>query len=119
MKKSSKPFIGKILILLVVSALMVLLSVGLRFKNEELTRKLVDLEKKLNEESTSKVNLIAEFQAYSSEDRIVSIAEDKLGMKRRIEPKITVKIDNDLIDKVKKELKAMTTNTTHKDSKQI
>ena len=106
MKKSSKPFIGKILIVLVVSAVMVLLSVGLRFKNEELTRKIVGLEKKLNDESTVKVNLIAEFQAYSSEERIVSIAENKLGMKRRIEPKITVKIDEDLIEKVNEELKS-------------
>ena len=106
MKKSSKPFIGKILIVLVVSAVMVLLSVGLRFKNEELTRKIVGLEKKLNDESTAKVNLIAEFQAYGSEERIVSIAENKLGMKRRIEPKITVNIDEDLIEKVNEELKS-------------
>lgn len=106
MKKSSKPLIGKILVVLVVSAIMVLLSVGLRFKNEELTRKIVEMEKKLNDESTTKVNLIAEFQSYSSEERIVSIAENKLGMKRRIEPKITVKVDEDLIEKVNKELKS-------------
>lgn len=106
MKKSSKPLIGKILILLVITALMVLLSVGLRFKNEELTRKIVVLEKKLSEESTNKVNLIAEYQAYSSEERIVSIAENKLGMKRRTQPKITVKVDGNLIEKVNKELES-------------
>ena len=60
MKKSAKPFIVKILFLLVVSAVLILLNIGLRFKNEELTRKIVQQGKKLNEESTKKVNLIAE-----------------------------------------------------------
>lgn len=106
MKKSAKPFIVKILFLLVVSAVMILLNVGLRFKNEELTRKIVQQGKKLNEESTKKVNLIAEFQAYSSEERIVSIAENKLEMKRRTQPKITVKIDKKLIDKINKEMES-------------
>lgn len=106
MKKSAKPFIVKILFLLVVSAVMILLNVGLRFKNEELTRKIVQEGKKLNEESTKKVNLIAEFQAYSSEERIVSIAENKLEMKRRTQPKITVKIDKKLIDKINKEMES-------------
>lgn len=106
MKKSAKPFIVKILFILVVSAVMILLSVGLRFKNEELTRKIVQQGKKLNEESNRKINLIAEFQAYSSEERIVSIAENKLEMKRRAQPKITVKIDKNLIDKVNKELES-------------
>lgn len=104
MKKSAKPFIVKILFLLVVSVIMLLLSVGLRFKNEELTRKVVKLEKKVNEENARKVNLIAGYQEYSSEERIVSIAENKLGMKRRILPKITVKIDKNLLEKVNKEL---------------
>lgn len=106
MKKSAKPLIVKIIFLLIVGALMVLLSIGLRFKNEELTRKVVELEKKVNEESTRKVNLIAGYQAYSSEERIVSIAENKLGMKRRTQPKITVKVDKNLIGKVNKELES-------------
>ncbi len=106
MKKSAKPFIVKILLLLVVSAIMILLNVGLRFKNEDLIRSIVQQGKKLNEESTKKVNLIAEFQAFSSEERIVSIAENKLEMKRRTQPKITVKVDKKLIDKINKELES-------------
>ena len=106
MKKSAKPFIVKILFLLVVSAVLILLNIGLRFKNEELTRNIVQQGKKLNEESTKKVNLIAEFQSYSSEERIVSIAENKLEMQRRTQPKITVKVDKKLIDKINKELEA-------------
>jgi len=106
MKKSAKPFIVKILLLLVVSAIMILLNVGLRFKNEDLIRRIVQQGKKLNEESTKKVNLIAEFQAFSSEERIVSIAENKLEMKRRTQPKITVKVDKKLIDKINKELES-------------
>lgn len=106
MKKSAKPFIVKIILLLVVSAVMILLNVGLRFKNEDLIRSIVQQGKKLNEESTKKVNLIAEFQAFSSEERIVSIAENKLEMKRRTQPKITVKVDKKLIDKINKELES-------------
>jgi len=106
MKKSAKPFIVKIILLLVVSAVMILLNVGLRFKNEDLIRRIVQQGKKLNEESTKKVNLIAEFQAFSSEERIVSIAENKLEMKRRTQPKITVKVDKKLIDKINKELES-------------
>ena len=105
MKKSAKPIIVKFLFFLLAITTMVLISVGLRFRNEELTRKIVDLVKRMNEERTKKVNLIAEYQAYSSEDRIVTIAENKLVMKRRTEPKINVSVNKNLIDKVNKELR--------------
>ena len=75
MKKSAKPFIIKIIFLLVVVTSMVLVSIGLRFKYEELMREKSELNNKLKEERTKTVNLIAEYHAYSSEEKIISVPD--------------------------------------------
>ena len=106
MKRSAKPFIIKIIFLLVVITSIVLLSIGLRFKYEELIRKKSELNKTLKDERSKKINLIAEFQAYSSEEKIISIAENKLGMIRRTQPKITITVNKNLIEKVNEKLKS-------------
>lgn len=106
MKNSAKPFIIKIIFLLIVVTSMVLVSIGLRFKYEELMREKSKLNKIIKEERSLKVNLIAEYQAYSSKEKIISVAENKLGMVRRTQPKITVNVDKDLIKKVNEELKS-------------
>lgn len=106
MKQSAKPFIIKIIFLLIVVTSMVLVSIGLRFKYEELMREKSKLNKILKEERSLKVNLIAEYQAYSSKEKIILVAENKLGMVRRTQPKITVNVDKDLIKKVNEELKS-------------
>ncbi len=106
MKQSAKPFIIKIIFLLVVVTSMVLVSIGLRFKYEELIREKSELNKILKEKRTQKVNLIAKFQAFSSKEKIISIAENKLGMIRRTQPKITINVNKDLIKKVNDKLKS-------------
>ena len=106
MKKSAKPAILMVLILLLVATALVLSNVGLRFKYEELVRKKVELDKSLKDQRTKRVNLIAGFQAVSSENKIVFIAESKLGMVRRTQPKIIVNVNNNLIKEVNKKLKA-------------
>ncbi len=106
MKRSSKPFIIKIIFLLVVFTSMVLVSIGLRFKYEELMREKSEINNKLKEERTQKVNLIAEYQAYSSKEKIISVAENKLGMIRRTQPKITINVNKNLIKKVNEKLKS-------------
>ncbi len=106
MKRSSKPFIIKIIFLLVVVTSMVLVSIGLRFKYEELMREKSEINNKLKEERTQKVNLIAEYQAYSSKEKIISVAENKLGMIRRTQPKITINVNKNLINKVNEKLKS-------------
>jgi len=106
MKKSAKPFIIKIIFLLVVITSMVLVNIGLRFKYEELMREKSELNKMSKEERTKKVNLIAEYQAYSSKEKIISVAENKLGMIRRIQPKITISVNKNLINKVNEKLKS-------------
>ena len=106
MKRSAKPFIIKIIFLLVVVTSIVLISIGLRFKYEELLRKKSEVSNTLKDERTKKINLIAEFQAFSSEEKIISVAENKLGMIRRIQPKITITVNKDLIKKVNEKLKS-------------
>ncbi len=106
MKKSAKPFIIKIIFLLVVITTIVLVSTGLRFKYEELMREKSELNNVLKEERTKKVNLIAGYQAYSSEEKIISVAENKLGMIRRTQPKITISVNKNLIKKVNEKLRS-------------
>lgn len=106
MKKSAKPAIFTVLILLLVATTLVLSNVGLRFKYEELVRKKVELDKRLKDQRTKRVNLIAGYQAVSSENKIVFIAESKLGMVRRTQPKIIVNVNNKLIAEVNEKLKA-------------
>ena len=105
MKKSAKPLIIKIIFLLVIVTSMVLVSIGLRFKYEELMREKSKLNKILKEERTQRVNLIAEYQAYSSKEKIISVAENKLGMIRRTEPKLTITVNKNLVKKVNEKLK--------------
>ncbi len=106
MKKSAKPFIIKIIFLFVVVTTMVLVTIGIRFKYEELMRERSELNNMLKGERTKKVNLIAEYQTYSSEKKIISVAENKLGMIRRTQPKITISVNKNLIKKVNEKLRS-------------
>ena len=105
MKKSAKPLIVAILILLLSVTAVVLVNIGLRFKYEELVREKVKLIKIINDERTKKVNLIAEYQSFSSEERITTIAENDLNMIKVDQPKITITLDKDYINKLNSELK--------------
>ena len=105
MNKSAKPLIIKIIFLLIVVTSIVLVSIGLRFKYEELMRERSELIKMLKDKRTKKVNLIADYQAFSSEEKIISVAENKLGMIRRTEPKLTITVNKNLVKKVNEKLK--------------
>ena len=106
MNDSAKPLIIKIIFLLLVVTSMVLVSIGLRFKYEELMREKSELDSMLREERTKKVNLIADYQAYSSEEKIMSAAKNKLGMIRRTQPKVTITVDKNLINKANEKLES-------------
>jgi hypothetical protein len=105
MKQSAKPLIVAILIILLSGTALILATIGLRFKFEQLVRNKVKLEKILSDERTKKVNLIAEYQSFSTDERIILFAEEKLGLKKITEPKITVTINNNHINKLNAELK--------------
>lgn len=86
MKKGSKPIIVYFLIMIVFSAVFVLLVVGFKLKTEELARIKFETQNKLKTEQGKEINLIADYQTYSAEERIVRIAGSELGMIRRTEP---------------------------------
>ncbi len=98
MNNSSKPMIARFLIVLVILTSIVLASVGLRFKNEELAREKTEIEKKISDQRTLKVKLIAEYQELSAENRIVGIAGNKLDMKRQVLPSVLISVNKKLIN---------------------
>ncbi len=105
MKKNTKPLILTILIMLLTATALILIVIGVRLKYEELTREKVKIEKLLKVESSRKINLIAEYQTYSSKERIVSIAKNELGLIKRNRPQISISIDKTLINEINERLK--------------
>ena len=59
----------------------------------------------LDSKLTKQVKLIADVQSNSSEERIVKIATKELGMVRRTEPEILLKVSKEKINDVKEALK--------------
>lgn len=106
MKKSHKPLIIVLLLLLVSLTAVFLISIGLKLKYEELTRKKVELEKNLRDESTLKIKLLADYQMYSDENAVETFARENLGMVKRNKAAIKIKINQDEIDKLNDELKS-------------
>ena len=106
MKKSHKPLIVILLFLLVSLTAVFLVSIGLKLKYEELTRKKVELEKNLRDESTLKIKLLADYQMYSDETAVEAFARENLGMIKRNKVAIKIKINQDEIDKLTDELKS-------------
>ncbi len=106
MKKSYKPLIVVLLFLLISSTAIILVSIGLKLKYEELTREKVELEKNLRDENTLKIKLLADYQMYSDESMIETFAKNNLGMIKRNKVSIKLKINQDEIDKLNEELKS-------------
>ena len=104
MKKSHKPLILVLLFLLVSTTTVFLISIGLKLKYEELTRKKVELEKSLRDENTLKIKLLADYQMYSDENMVETFAKENLGMIKRNKSAIKLQVDQEQIDKLNEEL---------------
>lgn len=102
MKKSAKPLIVFVIFTFVASTFLILLYVGIKLECEKLTKEKVLTEGKLIETKNWKTNLIAQDQALSSEERIVEIAQNELGMIRRSEPPVVLKVNKDKIEEISK-----------------
>ena len=105
MKKSAKPSIMLGLFVFVIYAFLMLAYVGVKLECEKLTKDKVLAYEKLAQVKNWKVNLIAQDQALSSEERIVGIAQDELGMVRRTEPQLVVKVSKEKIEHIAEALK--------------
>lgn len=105
MKKGSKPIIVYLLIMIMISTVFVLLNVGFKLKTEELSKIKFETENKLKTEQGKEINFTADYQTYSSEERVVWIATNELGMIRRTEPALTLIYSKEKLEEVNRLLK--------------
>jgi cell division protein FtsL len=105
MKKSVKPVIVLFLFVLVVFAVVILGYVGVKLECEQLTKQKVLSQEKLVAVKNMKVNLTAEVQFLSSEERIVTIAQSELGLIKRTESRIALTIDKSKVEELDNFLK--------------
>lgn len=100
MKKSIKPFIALSVFIFVVFAFLTLAYVSVKLECEKMIREKVITEQKLDDLKNSSINLTAQNQALSSEERIVSIAQNELGMVKQTVPPVLMTVSKEKIDKI-------------------
>jgi len=104
MKKSAKPIIVSVLSLLLIITALLLVTIAVRLKYDELTRKKVKVENTLKTVRTRKVNLIAEYQTFSAEGRIVNIAKERLNLIKRTSPELKITVSKKQIDQLNRKI---------------
>ena len=102
MKKSAKPLIFFNSFVFIVITSLILGFVGVKLECEKLTKEKVLTEEKLKEIKNWKINLIAQDQDLSAEERIISIAETDLGMIRRTDVPIELSVSKEKIEEISK-----------------
>ncbi len=105
MKKSAKPLILLTLFYMVTITLFILGYVGIKLKCEELTKQKFLTEQELENTKNWQLNLSAQNQALTSEDRIVPLAENELGMIKPAEIPVELTVDKDKIENISKIIK--------------
>ncbi len=105
MKRSAKPIILLTLFYMITVTLFILGYVGIKLKCEELTKQKVLAEQELENRENRKLNLLAEHQALTSEDRIVPIAENELEMIKPADVPVFLNVDKDEIERISKIIK--------------
>lgn len=102
MKKGSKPVILYTILVSTILALLILAYVALKVECEELAKAKVVASEKLNIVNNNRVNLVAQKQYFGSEERIVKIAKEELGMVEGTVPVMILKADKNKIEKIRK-----------------
>lgn len=105
MNKGSKSNILYTLFLLVVFTLLGLGYVSIKLKCEELAKDKVLAEEKLIAVKNTQLSLVASEQNLSSEEKIVKIAQEELGLVRKQGPQMQVKVSKEKIDEINKALR--------------
>lgn len=105
MKKGSKSNILATLFLLVVFTMLGLGYVSIKLKCEQLAKDKVLAEEKLNAVRNTRLSLVASEQNLSSEERIVRVAKDELGMVRKDAPWMQVKVSRQKIEEINQALR--------------
>jgi cell division protein FtsB len=105
MKKSVKPILLLALVYIITITLFILGYISVKLKCEELTKQKVLAEEELENKKNWKLNLTAQYQSLTSEDRIAPIAEDELGMIKPAEPPLVLYVDKNKIEEISKIIK--------------
>lgn len=98
MSKSVKPLIFYILFLIVIVTIFFIAVVIIKISYEETIRSKEEAERRLKNENQKKVSLQAEYQDLTAEEKIRFTASSQLGMIKRIEPSILIKVSKEKIE---------------------
>ncbi|AFH49916.1 Hypothetical protein IALB_2213 [Ignavibacterium album JCM 16511] len=104
MSKSAKPLIFYVLFLIVIVTIFFIAVVVVKISYEETIRSKEEAERRLKTENQKQVSLQAEYQDVTAEDKIRFSASSQLGMIKRIEPSIVIKVPKEKIEEFENEL---------------
>jgi hypothetical protein len=102
MKKSAKPLIFFNSFVFIVITSLILGVVGVKLECEKLTKQKVLAGERLSEVKNWKINLTAQDQDLSAEERIVNVAQTELGMIRRTDVPVEISVSKDKIEEISK-----------------
>ncbi len=105
MNKGSKSKIAFTLFIFVVFTLLGLGYVSIKLKCEALTKEKILAEEKLSAFKNTRISLIASQQFLTSEERIVDIAQNELGMVKNTGTQMVLKVSKNKIEEINKILK--------------
>jgi len=93
MNKSKKSFLIYSFVTALSAALTVIAYIYLKLENDSLSKSKVLLSDQLSAKQNVKVELIVEVNKLESEDRIIKLAEDRLGLVRISEDVKSITVD--------------------------
>ncbi|MBZ0199137.1 MAG: hypothetical protein K8H86_04660 [Ignavibacteriaceae bacterium] len=102
MKKGSKPFILYALFVIIALTLLVLGFVGVKLENEILAKQKLAGEEKLSALRNARIDIIAELQNYSAEERIMEVALKELNMVKPEQPAEIKYVSKEKIEMINK-----------------
>jgi cell division protein FtsL len=102
--KNSKPFLGYGLLTGIAITLYALTYVGIKLECESLIKDKVITIQNYSSAQNEKLNLTAQFQYLNSEERIMAIAQNELGMIKSPAPILTLSVSREKIEQMQKEI---------------
>jgi cell division protein FtsL len=102
--KNSKPFLGYGLLTGIAITLYALTYVGIKLECESLIKDKVITIQNYSSAQNEKLNLTAQFQYLNSEERIMAIAQNELGMIKCPPPILTLSVSREKIEQIQKEI---------------
>jgi cell division protein FtsL len=102
--RNSKPFLGYGLLTGIAITLYALTYVGIKLECESLIKDKVITIQNYSSAQNEKLNLTAQFQYLNSEERIMAIAQNELGMIKCSPPILTLSVSREKIEQLQKEI---------------